>query len=71
MASAEDWLSALPVPVMARLRCLMCTLYLITWRVARRFGGRGLAVCVLTSAIIGPPRDYLLAATLPSIPASV
>lgn len=39
--------------------------YLITWRVARRFGGRGLAVCVLTAAIIGPPRDYLIAATFP------
>ena len=33
--------------------------YLITWRVARRFGGRGLAVCVLVASIIGPPRDYL------------
>ena len=39
--------------------------YLITWRVARRFGGRGLAVCVLAVAIIGPPRDYLYAATFP------
>lgn len=39
--------------------------YLITWRVARRFGGRGLAVCVLISAIIGPPRDYLYARTFP------
>lgn len=39
--------------------------YLITWRVARRFGGRGLAVCVVASAIIGPPRDYWFAATFP------
>lgn len=44
-----------------------CTpVYLITWRVARRFGGRGLAVCVLAAAIIGPPRDYLVAATFPA-----
>jgi hypothetical protein len=40
--------------------------YLITWRVARRFGGRGMAVCVLTAAIIGPPRDYWFAATFPA-----
>jgi len=39
--------------------------YLLTWRVARRFGGRGLAICVLISAIIGPPRDYWIAATFP------
>jgi hypothetical protein len=43
-----------------------CTpVYLITWRVARRFGGRGLAVVALVAAVIGPPRDYLLAAMFP------
>jgi hypothetical protein len=31
---------------------------LVTWRVARRFGWRGLAVVVVTLAAIGPPRDY-------------
>src|SRR3954451_11289340 len=31
---------------------------LITWRIARRFGGRGLAVLLLVLAVIGPPRDY-------------
>src|SRR5271170_1098035 len=40
--------------------------YLVTWRVARRFGGRGLAVCVLAAAIIGPPRDYCFAAIFPA-----
>jgi hypothetical protein len=39
--------------------------YLITWRVARRFGGRGLAVFALAAAVIGPPRDYLIAAKFP------
>ena len=39
--------------------------YLITWRVARRFGGRGLAVFALAAALIGPPRDYLAAAVFP------
>ncbi len=36
--------------------------YLITWRVARRFGWRGLAVCLIVVGVIGPPRDYLFAA---------
>jgi len=40
-------------------------LYLITWRVARRFGWRGLAVCIGAIAVIGPPRDYMYAATFP------
>jgi len=40
-------------------------IYLITWRVARRFGGRGLAVCVAVAAVIGPPRDYMIAGIFP------
>ena len=32
--------------------------FLITWRIARRFGWRGLAVFLVVLAIIGPPRDY-------------
>lgn len=40
--------------------------YLITWRIARRFGRRGLAVCILTATILGPPRDYWFAATFPA-----
>lgn len=43
----------------------MTPIYLATWRVARRFGWRGLAVCVSVVAIIGPPRDYLIAAMFP------
>jgi hypothetical protein len=39
--------------------------YLVTWRVARRFGWRGLAVFVVIVAVIGPPRDYLIAAKFP------
>lgn len=38
---------------------------LITWRVARRFGGRGLAMFALAAAVIGPPRDYWVAAMFP------
>jgi len=43
-----------------------CTpIYLITWRVARRFGGRGLAVFVLAAAVVGPARDYMVATKFP------
>jgi hypothetical protein len=34
-------------------------IYLITWRIARRFGWRGLAAVVIVLAVIGPLRDYL------------
>lgn len=40
-------------------------IYLITWRVARRFGWRGLVACLVAAALIGPPRDYLIAAMYP------
>ena len=40
-------------------------IYLVTWRVARRFRWRGLAVCVCIVAVIGPPRDYWYATTFP------
>lgn len=42
------------------------SVYLITWRVARRFGGGGLAVFALAAAAIGPPRDYGIAAVFPN-----
>jgi hypothetical protein len=41
-------------------------IYLVTWRLARRFGWRGLAVCLGVVEIIGPPRDYLYAMKFPS-----
>src|SRR5258707_292587 len=39
---------------------------LVLWRIVRRFGGRGLLVCILISMIIGPPRDYAVAAMFPA-----
>src|SRR5713101_8662207 len=33
-------------------------IYLITWRIDRRFGWRGLAVVVVVLAVFGPVRDY-------------
>jgi hypothetical protein len=40
-------------------------IYLVTWRVARRFGWRGLAIFTGIVTIIGAPRDYLIAAKFP------
>jgi hypothetical protein len=36
---------------------LCAFIFLLTWRIARRFGWRGLAVVLVVLAIIGPPRD--------------
>ncbi len=44
---------------------LCAYVFLITWRVARRFGGRGLAVAALVAAIIGPFRDSAYMAMFP------
>ncbi|HMH44378.1 MAG TPA: hypothetical protein VK557_12890 [Pyrinomonadaceae bacterium] len=41
-------------------------IYLVTWRLARRFGWRGLAIFTCIVAIVGPPRDYLYAARYPA-----
>jgi hypothetical protein len=37
---------------------LSAFVFLITWRIARRFGRRGLAAVLVVVAVIGPPRDY-------------
>jgi len=39
--------------------------YLVTWRIARRFGWRGLAVVVVVFAVLGPMRDYHYMTTFP------
>src|SRR5262245_43876246 len=37
---------------------ILCAfIFLITWRIARRFGWRGLAVVLVVLAVLGPPRD--------------
>ncbi|HEX7677373.1 MAG TPA: hypothetical protein VF713_04570 [Thermoanaerobaculia bacterium] len=40
-------------------------IYLVTWRIARRFGWRGLAVFTGAATIIGAPRDYFIASKFP------
>ena len=44
---------------------LCAFVFLITWRIARRFGWRGLAVAMIVAAVIGPPRDYWYMARFP------
>src|SRR5262249_23605938 len=40
------------------INCTLCAfVFLITWRIARRFGGWGLAVIAIVAAVIGPIRD--------------
>jgi hypothetical protein len=39
--------------------------FLLTWRIARRFDGRGLAVVVFAAAVLGPVRDYAYMARFP------
>ena len=46
---------------------LCAFIFLITWRIARRFGWRGLAVVVVVAAVIGPPRDYWYMRAVPGM----
>ena len=39
--------------------------FLLTWRLARRFGGRGLAIALLIAAMLGPFRDSAYMAMFP------
>jgi len=40
-------------------------IFLVTWRIARRFGGRGLAVTFAVAAVGGPPREFAVEAKFP------
>ena len=44
---------------------LCAYIFLVTWRIALRFGGRGLATMAIVAAVIGPPRDYWFMAKFP------
>jgi len=44
---------------------LCAYVFLILWRVVRRFGSRGFALTLILAALIGPPRDYWYMARFP------
>ena len=44
---------------------LCAYVFLLTWRIARRFGGRGLAVLLFVGAVLGPFRDSWYMARFP------
>jgi hypothetical protein len=44
---------------------LCAFVFLLTWRVARRFGGRGLVVLLVAGAVLGPFRDSWYMARFP------
>lgn len=64
---------SVPIPSSPGIRALflagtvvsLVPVFPVTWRLARRFGWRGLLACVAAAAAIGPPRDYLIAAVFP------
>ena len=39
--------------------------FLLTWRIARRYAGRGLAIALLLAALVGPFRDSAFMAAFP------
>jgi hypothetical protein len=43
----------------------LAPIYPITWRIARRFGVRGLMVCLAVAMSVGPLRDYYLSRLFP------
>jgi hypothetical protein len=64
------WVPYAPTPSFLALFYLgasisLTPIYPVTWRLARRFGWRGLAVFTGIVTIIGAPRDYFIAAMFP------
>ena len=64
------WISLPSTPVVwalfyAGFALSLTPIYLVTWRIARKFAWRGFAVCLVVVGVIGPPRDYLYAKMYP------
>lgn len=60
VSTAYLWL-----PLYVGLAISLTPIYLITWRLTRRFGRRALTWSLVVVAVIGPPRDYLIGAKYP------
>jgi hypothetical protein len=60
-----DALSYFWVQLFVGITVSMAPTFLVIWRVVRRFGWRGLVASLTFVAIIGPPRDYLIAKSFP------
>lgn len=68
--SAELWKMVLPSEPSYLAMALIATVpsgfvFLLTWRIARRFGGSGLVAAAIFVAIIGPVRTYIYLAFFP------
>src|SRR5256885_2362379 len=68
LAGAKGWwnipsgsASYFRLQLFAGIAVSMAPTFLIVWRVVRRFGLRGLAVFLGAVAVVGPPRDYVIA----------
>jgi hypothetical protein len=59
---SSDWMW---LPLTAGVAVSMAPINLITWRVARRYGARGLAVVHGVAGVVGPVRDYRVTQTYP------
>ena len=73
VAGLNAWWTVLPgqaprgwTVIVAAFAIASTPIHLLTWRVVRRYGMRGLATCVGLAGIVGPPRDYAYAAAFPN-----
>ena len=67
VAGADLMDTDLPIAVLPRISHLGSPIYLVTWRITRRFGWRGLVVFIGAVAVIGPPRDSCVRLDFPGV----
>ena len=53
------------MPIGLGLAISLAFVFLLTWRIARRYAGRGLAIALLLAALVGPFRDSAFMAAFP------
>ncbi len=74
IASARQWwrcpfldLPYAPLLTFLGLAISFAMIALVGWRIERRFGWRGVAWSLAVVCVIGPPRDYAIAAMYPKL----